>query len=137
MPTLIARTLFKSKIHRATVTHADIDYEGSVTVDADLLAAADIAAYEEVHIWNVTRGSRLTTYALPGERGSGVVCVNGAAAHLCRPGDLVIVATFAQVAEADVRLHRPTVVHVDERNRIRPLRDPDEVAGPARRLDLV
>jgi aspartate 1-decarboxylase len=130
MSRILARSLFKSKIHRATVTHADVEYEGSVTIDEDLLEAADIAPHEEVHIWNVTRGSRLTTYVLPGDRGSGVICVNGAAAHLNRPGDLVILATFAQVAEEDVRAHRPTVVLVDERNRPK---DPRyvETAGPA------
>lgn len=130
---ILGRTLFKSKLHRATVTHADVDYEGSVTVDADLLDAADIVAHEEVQIWNVTRGSRLATYALPGERGSGVVCINGAAAHLNKPGDLVIIATFAQVAEEDVRSHRPTVVLLDEHNRIK---DPKlvEVPGPQRRV---
>ncbi len=124
--------MFKSKIHRARVTHADLDYEGSLTIDADLLAAADILPYEEVHIWNVTRGSRLTTYAIEGQRGSGVVCANGAAAHLVRPGDLIIIATFAQVAEIDAPSHRPTVVRVDERNRIA---NPSlvEIAGPQRR----
>src|SRR5207237_1148073 len=111
--------IFKSKIHRATVTHADVAYEGSVTIDADLLEAADILAYEEVHIWNVTRGTRLSTYALEGERGSGVICVNGAAAHLNQPGDLVILATFAQVPEWGARSHKPTVVLVDEKNRIK------------------
>jgi aspartate 1-decarboxylase len=126
------RSMFKSKIHRATVTHADLDYEGSVTIDLDLLEAADIVPHEEVHIWNVTRGTRLSTYALEGDRGSGVICINGAAAHLCRPGDLVILATFVQIDEADVRAHQPLVVLVDEHNRIR---DPDlvEVAGPRRR----
>ena len=81
------RTLFKSKIHRATVTQADLDYEGSVTIDATLMRAADILPYEKVHIWNRTNGSRLETYALEGPAGSGVICVNGAAAHLARPGD--------------------------------------------------
>src|SRR6516165_2636654 len=88
------RFMLKSKIHRATVTHADVDYEGSLTLDVDLLEAADILPHEEVHVWNVTRGTRLRTYALAGEPGLGVVCVNGAAAHLARPADLVIVASF-------------------------------------------
>src|SRR5512143_3163485 len=87
--------VFKSKIHRATVTHADLEYEGSVTIDVDLMKAADILPHEAVHIWNVTRGTRLVTYALEGPAGSGAVAVNGAAAHLNRPGDLVILATFA------------------------------------------
>src|SRR5947209_15119169 len=91
------RFMLKSKIHRATVTHADVDYEGSVTLDPRLLEAADILPYEKVHVWNVTRGTRLETYAIPGEAGSGVVCINGAAAHLARPGDLVIIATFVDL----------------------------------------
>jgi aspartate 1-decarboxylase len=124
--------MFKSKIHRATVTHADLDYEGSVTIDLDLLEAANILPNEEVHIWNVTRGTRLATYALEGDRGSGVICINGAAAHLCRPGDLVILATFVQMDEADVRAHTPTVVLVDEENRIK-VADLAEIAGPRRR----
>lgn len=109
--------VFKSKIHRATVTHADLDYEGSVTVDSDLLDAAEILPYEAVHIWNVTRGSRLMTYALPGPRGSGAICVNGAAAHLNQPGDKVILATFAEMTREEARRHRPIVVRVDEQNR--------------------
>src|SRR2546421_8981217 len=111
------RTIFKSKIHRATVTHADLDYEGSVTLDADLMRAADILPYEQVAIWNVTRGSRLETYALEGPAGSGVVCVNGEAAHHNRPGDLVIIATFAALGEPEARPHQPAVGLVDEQNR--------------------
>jgi aspartate 1-decarboxylase len=109
--------VFKSKIHRATVTHADLEYEGSVTVDSDLLDAAEILPYEAIHIWNVTRGSRLVTYALPGPRGSGAVCVNGAAAHLNKPGDMVILATFADMTREEARQHRPVVVRVDAQNR--------------------
>ena len=109
--------VFKSKIHRATVTHADLEYEGSVTVDSDLLDAAEILPYEAVHIWNVTRGTRLMTYALPGPRGSGAICVNGAAAHLNQPGDRVILATFAEMTREEARRHRPLVVRVDEQNR--------------------
>jgi aspartate 1-decarboxylase len=109
--------VFKSKIHRATVTHADLEYEGSVTVDSDLLDAAEILPYEAIHIWNVTRGSRLVTYALPGARGSGAICVNGAAAHLNKPGDLVILATFAEMTRKEARNHRPLVVRVDAENR--------------------
>jgi aspartate 1-decarboxylase len=131
-----ARSMFKSKIHRATVTHADVDYEGSVSIDKDLLEAADILPHEEVHVWNVTRGTRLATYALEAERRSGVICINGAAAHLCRPGDLVIIATFAQIAEAEVSAHRPRVVLVDEHNRIR-IPDLQELAGPLRRAATV
>jgi len=128
----LRRTLFKSKIHRATVTHADLDYEGSITLDADLMSAADIVPYEKVAVWNVTRGTRLETYALQGPAGSGLVCVNGAAAHHNSPGDLVIVATFAEMDEAEARAHQPVVVLVDARNRIT---DPGarELAGPQRR----
>src|SRR3954471_7284135 len=85
--------VFKSKIHRATVTHADVAYEGSVTIDRDLMDAANILPFEAVHIWNATSGTRLVTYALEGPRGSGAICVNGAAAHLNKPGDIVILAT--------------------------------------------
>ena len=122
------RSMLKSKIHRATVTHADVNYEGSLTLDADLLEAADILPFEEVHVWNVTRGTRLRTYAMVGERGSGVVCVNGAAAHLAQPGDLVIVATFAEMDDTGARSHRPRVVLVDGRNRSRG--QVTEVVGP-------
>ncbi|WP_426755434.1 aspartate 1-decarboxylase [Myxococcus sp. Y35] len=126
------RILFKSKIHRATVTQADLDYEGSVTIDRDLLRAADIVENEKVAIWNVTQGTRLETYALEGEAGSGVICINGAAAHLNKPGDLVILATFAEVEEAEVASWKPTVVFVDKDNRIVPGQT-TEIPGPQRR----
>jgi aspartate 1-decarboxylase len=126
------RTFFKSKIHRATVTHADLDYEGSVTIDEDLMDAAGIWEYEAVHVWNITRGTRLQTYAIRGQRGTGIVCINGAAAHLNQAGDLVILATFAELEESEARTHEPAVVLVDARNRI-VSRDVAEVAGPARR----
>lgn len=129
------RNVFKSKIHRATVTHADLSYEGSVTIDADLMAAADIVEFEAVHVWNVTRGTRLQTYAISGAAGSGVICINGAAAHLNQPGDLVILATFAELDERDVRGLRPTVVRVDGQNR--PIGSEPELAGPARRIEAV
>ncbi len=129
MPVEPRRIMLKSKIHRATVT--DVDYEGSLTLDAHLLWAADILPYEEVHVWNVTRGTRLRTYAMVGEARSGVVCINGAAAHLTKPGDLVIIATFAAMDETVAREHQPKVVLVDEQNRIRSLAT--EVAGPRRR----
>jgi aspartate 1-decarboxylase len=127
------RTFFKSKIHRATVTHADLEYEGSVTIDEDLLDAAGIWDYEAVHVWNITRGTRLQTYAIKGPRGSGVICINGAAAHLNKPGDMVILATFAELEESEARAHRPTVVLVDRQNRI-VAKDVVEVAGPERRV---
>jgi len=127
------RQMFKSKLHRATVTQADVDYEGSVTVDQDLLDAADICEHEAVHLWNVTNGSRLMTYALNGPRGSGIVCVNGAAAHLARPGDKVIIATFCDLEEAEVRRHKPTVVLLNDDNTIRE-RNATEVPGPLKRV---
>ncbi|HYG68436.1 MAG TPA: aspartate 1-decarboxylase [Anaeromyxobacteraceae bacterium] len=127
------RTFFKSKIHRATVTHADLDYEGSVSIDEDLLDAAGIAEYEAIHVWNVTRGTRLQTYAIKGPRGSGVVCINGAAAHLNQPGDLVILATFAELEDSEVQGFAPNVVLVDAKNRI-VAKGVAEVAGPARRV---
>jgi aspartate 1-decarboxylase len=127
------RNLFKSKIHRATVTHADLDYEGSVSIDEDLLEAANILEYEAVHVWNITRGTRLQTYAIRGARGSGVICINGAAAHLNKPGDLVILATFAELEEAEARAHVPTVVLVDRSNKIVE-KGAVEVPGPARRV---
>jgi aspartate 1-decarboxylase len=126
------RSMLKSKLHRLTVTHADVDYEGSLTLDAHLLEAADILPFEEVHVWNVTRGTRLRTYAMVGEAGSRVVCVNGAAAHLAQPGDLVIVATFTQMEDAAAREHRPRIVLVGPDNHIRDA-DAEEVAGPGRR----
>jgi aspartate 1-decarboxylase len=109
--------MFKSKIHRATVTHADLEYEGSVTIDRDLMDQARILPFEEVHIWNVTRGTRLSTYALSGPRGSGYVCVNGAAAHHNKPGDIVILATFAEMSAKEAELFEPTVLRVDAENR--------------------
>jgi aspartate 1-decarboxylase len=112
-------TLLKGKIHRATVTQANVDYDGSLTVDATLLEAAGILPYELIHVWDVTRGTRLVTYAMEGEPNSGVVCVNGAGAHLVRPGDLVIVAAYCELDEAEARRHHPTVVRVDEKNQIR------------------
>jgi aspartate 1-decarboxylase len=114
----VLRTLFKSKIHRATVTQADLHYVGSVTIDGELLEAADLLPGELVHIVDVTNGARLETYVIEGERGSGVVGINGAAAHLVHPGDLVIIISYAQVTDAEARELRPTVVHVDDRNRI-------------------
>ncbi len=113
------RTMLKSKIHRATVTQADLHYEGSVTIDQNLLNAADILPYEMVSIWNITNGNRFDTYALAGEPGSGVVCVNGAAARMVSPGDLIIIATFVAMDEAEAKAVEPRLVFVDERNRIK------------------
>jgi aspartate 1-decarboxylase len=130
--TTMKLNIFKSKIHRARVTHADVDYEGSITVDASLLEAADICPYEAVHIWNVSRGTRLLTYAMQGPRGSGVVCVNGAAAHLNRPGDVIIIATFADMSPEEARVHRPKVVRLDSQNRPVSTRSEEGHQGPVR-----
>jgi aspartate 1-decarboxylase len=119
--------MFKSKIHRATVTEADLHYVGSVTIDADLMDAADLLPGELVHIVDITNGARLETYVIEGRRGSGVIGINGAAAHLVHPGDLVILISYAQMDEAEARAHRPAVVHVDADNRIVDLgSDPSE-----------
>jgi aspartate 1-decarboxylase len=123
----MTRTIFKSKIHRATVTHADLHYVGSVTVDQDLLDAADILPGELVSIVDVTNGARLETYTIAGERGSGVLGINGAAAHLVDVGDTVILITYAQMSTEEARAFEPTVVHVDADNRIIELgHDPSE-----------
>src|SRR5436309_13975197 len=111
------RVMMKSKIHRATVTATDLDYEGSLTVDANLLDAADILPNEQIHVWDVTNGTRLVTYALPGERGGGQICVNGAGAHLIKPGDLIIIATYAEMREKEARKHEPTGLLVNRRTR--------------------
>ena len=110
--------MFHAKIHRATVTQADLHYVGSVTGGEDLLDAAGILPLEQVDIYDITNGARLTTYALPGERGSGVIGINGAAAHLVKPGDLVILVAYGVFDEEEARNLKPTVVLVDERNRI-------------------
>jgi aspartate 1-decarboxylase len=112
------RTLFKSKIHRATVTHADLHYVGSVTIDKDLMAAADIMDGELVTIVDITNGARLETYAIPGLAASGVIGINGAAAHLVGVDDLVILITYGVYAPSELADYRPSVVHVDARNRI-------------------
>ncbi|MBT0652903.1 aspartate 1-decarboxylase [Geomobilimonas luticola] len=121
------RKMLKSKIHRATVTGADLHYEGSVTIDKDLMEAADIIPYEAVAVWNVTNGSRLETYAIEGERGSGVICLNGAAARLVAPRDLVIIASFVNMENEEARNYEPKLVFVDDQNRMLPTRK--EAAG--------
>lgn len=126
----MTRTIFKSKIHRATVTHADLHYVGSVTVDQDLLDAADILPGELVAIVDVTNGARLETYTIAGERGSGVLGINGAAAHLVDVGDTVILITYAQMTTEEARAFEPTVVHVDAGNRMIDLgHDPSEAVA--------
>ena len=124
------RKMLKSKIHRATVTGADLHYEGSVTIDLDLMEAADIIPYEAVAVWNVTNGSRLETYAIEGERGSGVICLNGAAARLVAPRDLVIIASFVDMPNLEALNHEPKLVFVDDSNRMLPTRQ--EEAGQAK-----
>ncbi|MDQ6746837.1 MAG: aspartate 1-decarboxylase [Candidatus Dormibacteraeota bacterium] len=109
------RLMFRAKIHRATVTDANLDYEGSITIDPELLRLADIVPYEQVHVVNVTNGERLVTYAIAG--GPGDICLNGAAAHKCRPGDIVIIMAYANLSEVELRGFQPTVVRVDARNR--------------------
>ena len=113
------RKMMRAKIHRATVTEANVDYEGSITIDRRLMDATDLLPNEAVCVWDVTNGNRFETYAVEGPLDSGVACVNGAAAHLVRPGDLVIIAAFTWMEEAAARVHEPNVVFVDERNRIR------------------
>lgn len=115
------RTLLKSKIHRATVTEANLEYEGSITIDRDLLRAADILPYERVEIYDCTNGVRLATYAIEGEPGSGEICVNGAAAHLVKPHDVVIVCSYAQVDDAECAGWQARRVFVDAANQIRDL----------------
>ncbi|MGI5414632.1 aspartate 1-decarboxylase [Actinomadura luteofluorescens] len=128
------RTLMNGKIHRATVTQADLHYVGSLTIDADLMAAADIVEGEQVHLVDIDNGARLVTYAITGEAGSGVIGINGAAARLVQPGDLVIIITYAGVE--DPSRHEPRVVHVDAANRIVALgSDPSEpVPGASAQL---
>jgi aspartate 1-decarboxylase len=112
------RQMLKSKIHRATVTDCDVDYVGSITLDPALMSQADLLVNEQVHVWDVDNGARFVTYAIEGEPGSGTVQVNGAAAHLVRPGDKVIVASFGSYDERDLEAYSPVVVHVGERNQI-------------------
>jgi aspartate 1-decarboxylase len=110
--------MLKSKIHRATVTEANLEYEGSVSIDTDLMAAADLLPFEQVDIWDCTNGSRLKTYVIPGEAGTGEICINGAAAHLVKPHDLVIIASFVQADESEVADWDARRVFVDAANRI-------------------
>jgi len=112
------RIMMKSKIHRATVTQADLHYVGSVTIDADLLDAAELLEGEQVAIVDNTNGARIETYVIPGPRGTGVIGINGAAAHLVHPGDLVIIMSYALMDEAEAPAMKPRVVHVDGRNRV-------------------
>jgi aspartate 1-decarboxylase len=112
------RTMCKSKIHRATVTGADLNYIGSITIDPELMEAADLLEFEQVSVVNVNNGARFETYVIPGERGRGEMCLNGAAARLVHPGDKVIVISYAQYDEAEMEAYRPRFIFVDEQNRI-------------------
>lgn len=112
------RTMLKSKLHRATVTHSELHYEGSCAIDETLLDAADIHEYEQIQIYNITNGERFTTYAIRAARDSGIISVNGAAAHKANPGDLIIIATFASYNELELARYAPELVYVDADNRI-------------------
>jgi aspartate 1-decarboxylase len=112
------RIMLKSKLHRVRVTHAELDYEGSVAIDTRLLEAADIREYERVEVYNLRNGERFATYAIRAEAGSGIVSVNGAAAHKAAPGDIVIICAYAEVEEKELNAFKPRLVYVDEANRI-------------------
>ncbi|MCB1592421.1 MAG: aspartate 1-decarboxylase [Alphaproteobacteria bacterium] len=118
-------TMLKAKLHRATVTRADLDYEGSITIDLDLLEQAGILPHEQVDVLDITNGARLTTYAIPGPRASGEIGINGAAAHLVSPGDLVIICAYAQMDAQEARNFEPEILVLDEKNRVknRPLQN--------------
>ena len=117
------RIMLKAKLHRVRVTHSELHYEGSCAIDDDLLDAADIREYQQIDIYNVTNGERFTTYAIRAQRGSGVISVNGAAAHKANPGDILIIATYAMYTELELQKYHPQLVYVDERNRIIAQRD--------------
>jgi aspartate 1-decarboxylase len=117
------RIMLKAKLHRVHVTHAELHYEGSCAIDDDLLDAADIREYQQIDIYNVTNGERFTTYAIRAQRGSGVISVNGAAAHKANPGDILIIATYAMYMELELQKFHPSLVYVDEHNRIVAQRD--------------
>lgn len=112
------RMMCKSKIHRATVTGADLNYIGSITIDPELMEAADLLEYEQVHVVNINNGARFETYVIPGTPGEGEICLNGAAARLAQPGDKVIVISYAQYSEAELAEHRPVFIFVDDQNRL-------------------
>ena len=125
------RTMLKSKIHRVTCTHCEVHYEGSCVIDQNLLDAADIREYQQIDIYNVNNGQRFTTYAIAGQRGSGMISVNGAAARLAAPGDLLIIASYAAYNEIELANYQPGLVYVDEKNRIKDKRGkiPVQMAG--------
>lgn len=111
-------TLLKSKLHRVTVTHAELGYEGSCAIDDNLLRIGNIREYEQLHIYNITNGERFSTYAIRAEAGSGIISINGAAAHKASTGDLIIICTYASFAEAEANLYKPQLVYVDGQNRV-------------------
>ncbi len=113
-------TMLKAKLHRATVTRADLDYEGSITIDLDLLERSGILPHEQVDVLDITNGVRLTTYAIPGARGSGEIGINGAAAHLVNPGDLVIICAYARMDAQEAKNFKPVILLLDEKNRVKP-----------------
>ena len=117
------RTLLKSKLHRVRVTHSELHYEGSCAIDDDLLDAADIREYQQIDIYNVNNGERFTTYAIRAQRGSGIISVNGAAAHKADPGDILIIATYAMYTEIELQSFHPQLIYVDAHNRIVAKRD--------------
>ena len=117
------RIMLKAKLHRVHVTHSELHYEGSCAIDDDLLEAADIREYQQIDIYNVTNGERFTTYAIRAQRGSGVISVNGAAAHKASPGDIIIIASYAMYNEIELQKYHPQLVYVDEHNRIIAQRD--------------
>ena len=117
------RIMLKAKLHRVHVTHSELHYEGSCAIDDNLLDAADIKEYQQIDIYNVTNGERFTTYAIRAQRGSGVISVNGAAAHKANPGDILIIATYAMYTELELQKYHPKLVYVDEHNRVVAQRD--------------
>ncbi|HAG51685.1 MAG TPA: aspartate 1-decarboxylase [Deltaproteobacteria bacterium] len=117
------RIMLKSKIHRATVTDANVDYEGSITLDEDLMETAGLLPFEQVHIYNITNGQRFQTYVIRGERGMGEVCINGAAAHLAKKGHIIIIASYVSMEEAEAINHQPILVYVDEKNKIKAIKN--------------
>ena len=124
------RIMLKSKIHRATVTDANIDYEGSISLDEELMEAAGILPFEQVHIYNITNGARFQTYAIKGERGSGEVCINGAAAHLAKKGHMVIIASYASMEEVEAVNHEPILIYVDAENLIKDISTGIKIKAP-------
>ena len=117
------RIMLKSKIHRATVTDANVDYEGSITLNEDLMETAGLLPFEQVHIYNITNGQRFQTYVIRGERGMGEVCINGAAAHLAKKGHIIIIASYVSMEEAEAINHQPILVYVDEKNKIKAIKN--------------